>query len=64
MSKGFSKDNFKKAAKLANIKEEEMDFRFSAFEAMSLAFEGKQKEAEHKLEEMRLLYSKLKKEAN
>jgi hypothetical protein len=55
----FLKRLFVRDAILANIPEKEIDFRFSAFEAMSLAIHGKREEALIKLQEVDELYSKL-----
>ena len=55
----FTKEKFILDAKAAGTKLEEVEFRFAAFEAMSLAMAGKQDEADKKLKEMNEFYSKL-----
>ncbi len=50
-----TKEDYKIDAALAGVPENEVDIRFACFEAMSLAFAGKQKEAEEKLREVKRL---------
>lgn len=54
-----TKEDYKIDAAAANVPEDEVDLRFACFEAMSLAFSGKQKEAENKLIEVEKLKEKL-----
>ena len=55
-----TKEDFKTDAAIVGVPENEIDLRFACFEAMSLAFAGKQKEAEEKLKEVQKLQEKLK----
>ena len=47
-----TKEDYKIDAAIAGVPENEINLRFACFEAMSLAFAGKQKEAEEKLKEV------------
>lgn len=55
----YNKENYKIAAQNANVPKNEVDFRFSAFEAMSLAIHGNHEEAKEKLKEMDNYYNQL-----
>jgi hypothetical protein len=54
-----SKEAFKTDAKIVGVPDSEVDFRYAGFEAIMLAYSGKQKEAEEKLKEMEEFYKNI-----
>jgi hypothetical protein len=52
--------DYKLDAQIAGVPENEIELRFACFEAMSLAFAGKQEEAEDKLKQVNMLNKKFK----
>jgi hypothetical protein len=54
-----TKEDYKLDAAIAGVPDNEVDLRFACFEAMSLAFHGKQADAQEKLKEVEKLKKKL-----